>query len=125
MNPTYTIHLSIPFLPKPVNSWMGEHWRARHTESKKWRIRVAQEIIRIGRPPTCPWKKAKVTLTRCSSGQMDYDGLVSSFKCVLDGLVKCGVLVDDKMTNIGIPTYLHEKAVPGKGGIKIVVEEME
>ncbi len=120
-----TLTLEIPHLPKPVNSWMGEHWRVRHKSSKEWRIRVAQEVLVAGKPKSCPWKKAKLTLSRMSSGQMDFDGLVSSFKCVVDGLVKCGVLVDDKMANIGQPTYLHEKAPAGKGGIKIVVEEME
>lgn len=75
--------------------------------------------------PAEPLKKARVTITRCSSGELDFDGIVSGGKLLLDGLVSAGVLVDDRMSVIGIPTYIHEKAAPSKGHVKIMVEEIE
>lgn len=68
--------------------------------------------------------KAKLTLTRYSSKEPDFDGLCSSFKNVIDGLVEAGVIIDDKMSVIGQPTYAWVKCPPKKGKIKVVVEEL-
>lgn len=72
---------------------------------------------------TEPLKKAKLTLTRHSARPCDFDGCVSSFKSILDGLVEHGVLADDNMNVIGQPTYKWEKSPPRKGFCTIVVEE--
>ena len=71
-----------------------------------------------------PLSRAKLTLTRYSSVCPDPDGLVSSFKSVLDGLVECGVLENDRFTNIGMPTYAWEKAPKNEGKAKVIVEEI-
>ncbi len=69
-----------------------------------------------------PLKKAHLTLTRHSSIRPDSDGLVSSFKHVIDGLVDTKIIVDDDYKTIGMPTYLWEKAPAKKGYITIKVE---
>jgi hypothetical protein len=73
--------------------------------------------------PKVPYKKAKFVLTRHASGRPpDFDGLVSSFKWVLDSFVKSGLIIDDSMEVIGQPEYRHEKAPRLKGFITIEFE---
>ncbi len=107
-------------LPKLTNS-LRVHWRVKHNESVKWKQLVKEKLSWV---PPHPMKKAKITLTRCSSREPDFDGLVSGFKHVLDGLVEAGVLQNDKPSVIGQPTYLWEHAGPRAGKIKIRVEEL-
>jgi Holliday junction resolvase RusA-like endonuclease len=67
---------------------------------------------------------ARITFTRCSSVESDYDNLVISFKNCLDGLRAAGVIVDDRKANIGRPEYLWQKAPPNAGSIKVKVEAL-
>lgn len=108
-------------LPKPMNATMGAFWRARHANSKKWRRITADTTLLHGRPRR-PLSKAKLTLARYSSVCPDFDGLVSSFKPVIDGLVDAGIIAGDKMDVIGAPTYQWFKAPPKEGYITIIVE---
>lgn len=71
-----------------------------------------------------PLAKAKLTLTRHSSTEPDYDGLVSSFKPCIDALIMANVIENDRMSNVGKPTYLWELAPRNKGHITIKVESI-
>jgi hypothetical protein len=42
-------------------------------------------------------------------------------KSCIDGLVESGVIVNDKLSNIGVPEVRWEKARPGKGMIRVEV----
>ncbi len=106
-------------LPKMTNG-SNKHWRSVWAERKKWRRAVAMAAIAFG-PPKAPLEKAKLTLTRRSSVAPDGDGLISGFKSTIDGLCDAGVLVNDRLENIGIPTYVWEQAPRGKGSIQIEV----
>ena len=78
----------------------------------------------IGKEKPCkPLEKAKLTLIRHSSSEPDYDGLVSSFKYVIDSLVTLKILVNDKSKNIGVPDYKWQKAPAMKGFITVGIEE--
>lgn len=109
-------------LPKTTNGSMV-HWRIKHAETKKWKRLVFMAVVK-NLPPQ-PFLKAKLTLTRCSSREPDFDGLVSSFKHVIDGLIEAQVLQNDRMSNIGQPTYLWERANLRKGMIKVKIEGIE
>ncbi len=50
--------------------------------------------------------------------------MVSTFKPVIDGLVECGVLEDDKASNIGQSAYSWEKAKPKQGLIRVTITEV-
>lgn len=101
---------------------MGVHWAQKAKFAKHWYHEVN---VALGpNIPPAPLKKAKLTLTRCSSICPDSDGLVSSFKHIIDGLVRGRVLVNDKFENIGMPEYLWEKAAKGSGHVKIKVQEI-
>jgi hypothetical protein len=92
------------------------------TEAKKWKKKVEEAVVYGRLQPAKPLTKAKLTLTRHSSMRPDSDGLVSSFKHVIDGLIEADVLVDDAFENIGMPVYLWLRAPPCKGFITIEVE---
>lgn len=120
---TYTLELQIPGLPKRTNNNSG-NWRARHAEATKWKRLVINAVRWSGKQRTHPLPKAQLTLTRASSVCPDFDGLVSGFKHVLDGLIEAGVIENDKIKNIGVPTYNWTKAPRGKGHITVLVEEV-
>lgn len=117
----YQIELKILGLPKTVNNTMGQFWRARYANSKKWR-RLVQETSLFHKRPTQPLTKAIVTLQRYSSVAPDFDGLVSSFKPLVDGLVDAGIISGDTMDIIGAPTYQWFKVKPKEGYVVIKVE---
>ena len=48
---------------------------------------------------------------------------MQSFKPILDGFVKAGVLKDDSPAVIGAPEYSWEKAGRGKGRISVWIRE--
>lgn len=118
---SYELKLTIPGLPKTANAGARRHWRAQMAHAQQWQKSV---IVAVGsnRPPA-PLQMARLVLTRVSSAEPDYDGLVSSFKPVIDGLIKAGVLANDKMQNIGRPEYNWEKGRRGHGSIRIEVLE--
>lgn len=106
-------------LPKTTNSNMG-HWTAKAAEARKWKRAVADKCF--NHPFKIPLKTAKLTLIRYSSVSPDYDGLVSSFKHVIDSLIDSKVIENDKFDNIGAPTYRWEKTSKGQGKISVKVE---
>ena len=115
-----------PQLPPTVNAMGRWHWARKVKVSKLWNQIVLYHLSAADvfkhRHLQAPLDRAKLTLVRCSSVEPDYDGLVSSFKVVIDALRHNHILADDKVQNIGVPTYVWEKASPGKGGVKVVVE---
>lgn len=111
----------IPDLPKLPNQMLRKHWTFVMKEKKKWHNLV---VFYSPIPEGPPLKKAKLTLIRKSSRQPDFDGLVGSFKHVVDGLVKVKIIVDDKCDVIGESKYLWEKCKRVDQGILVRVEEM-
>lgn len=55
----------------------------------------------------------------------DYDGLVGSFKYVVDGLVKAGVIVDDKTSVIGDSKYNWVKSKKIDQRIEVEIEPIK
>lgn len=111
-------------LPKTYNQLGRKHWYLKLQESKKWLQIVAKEFERFNELPENPLPRAKVTLIRMGTRSLDPDNLAQSFKHVLDGLVKLGVLENDKWENIGMPTYEFVKVKKKDIGIRVVVEEI-
>jgi hypothetical protein len=118
---SYVLELEIPGLPKRTNNAQA-NWRAKYAEAKKWKRLVLNAVVFARKQPKAPCQKAQVTLTRHSSVRPDFDGLVSSFKHVIDGLILAKVIVNDNHDVIGVPEYLWEKAPPKLGRITIKVE---
>lgn len=115
------IEFEIPDLPKTINALGRAHWAVKAQEAAKWKALVHLSVCAY--KPEKPLEKARITLTRYSSGKPDFDGLVSSFKHVLDGLIEAGVIIDDSMDNV-TTEYAWERAQPKKGKIHIRVEPL-
>jgi len=118
----YTLEFELQGLPRSqTNNYAN--WRTRHKDKKYWEDLIW--INTIGKRPADPVLRAHITITRCSTTEPDFDNLVASGKPLLDGLVKCRIILDDKPSVIGHPTYLWEKAKRGHGKVKIRVEEVD
>jgi hypothetical protein len=122
----YKLELILIGLPQRINEAPGASWHTRYKESQRWHKRVLGRML-IGRlsPPLLPLEKAHLTLIRHSRRAPDYDGLVHSFKPVIDALKKCLIIKDDNMRIIGRPDYRWEKAAPKDGKIEVIVREVK
>lgn len=122
MSDPYKLDITINQLPKRINQGHGAHWTKSYVESKMWMKLVGMHVrFQI---PEEPLQKAELTLIRGSSIAPDFDGLVASFKQIIDALKKLNIIKDDSMKVINQPTYRWEKAPKGKGYIRIIVEEV-
>ncbi len=131
------LQVTIEGLPKTTNATYHRHYMVVAKEAREWKNLVAAHLnseINKSRAmfssfflvtSMLPMKKAKLTLTRHSSSEPDFDGLASSFKHVIDGIVQAGVIVNDKMSVIGQPTYQWKKARPKCGFITVRIESVD
>lgn len=119
----YVLEFRLEGLPKMANQLLRGHWRVKHKHATKWKEAVAKACD--GRKPRRPLVSAALKLVRASSSEPDTDGLISGFKHIVDGLVECGVLVNDKPSNIGIPDYRWEKCKRKEGHVRVRVESVE
>ena len=119
---TYKLEFELQGLPKTTNSGGRAHWAVKVKEARL--LKLAVGIATLGARPLKPLSKARLVLTRYSSSEPDADGLVSSFKHILDGLVEAGVLENDRRANIGMPDYRWEKCKPKQGRVRVEVEEV-
>lgn len=121
------LDITIPGIP-PMNTagpHGGSHW-GRTTTKRQWESKVVAAVLEaLGRWPAQPLERARVTITRASTREPDYDNLTQGGKFLLDGLVKAGVLVDDSPRVIGRPEYRWEQAAPAQGYVRIQVESVE
>jgi len=115
----YLLELTIPGLPLMMNELLRGNWTRKHGHARQWKLLITRYVY--NQRPVEPLQSAMLTLTRHSSKEPDYDGLVSSFKHVVDGLVVAKIIIDDTQSVIGIPKYKWEKCSPRKGHIKIIV----
>lgn len=106
---------TIPDLPKMINRTAGRHWSAKNNERVKWG-RLLQEQCKLHGISGIGLQKAKLTFTRYSSREPDFDGLISGFKAVTDALKGCGVIVDDKPSVIGQSDFFWEYRPRKQGG---------
>ncbi len=122
----YRLELELPgILPATKNKGFRQSRRQRINENRTVRDYVAI-VVKNQRPDT-PLQRASLTVIRCSaaSKEPDFEALVAGGASIIDGLVQGGVLSDDNPEVIvGNREYLWEKAPRGKGGYRIVVEEV-
>ena len=120
------LDLTIDGLP-PMNTSnsRGSHWS--HSKLKRtWGDRVVAAVLfTLKKWPEKPLERARVSITRCSTSEPDYDNLVQGGKFLLDGLIRAGVIVDDAPSVIGRPDYYWEKAQAAKGCVRIRVESID
>ena len=129
----YHLRLEIPAVPE-LNSAGYRHWRVRQKERNAWYEWVRWGVLGAWAGEYGEWSeypapksgRARLRLTRCTAGRgPDYDNLVQSFKHIIDGLVKCGLLLDDTPAVIGQPEYRWEKVKRGEAHVIVEVFEEE
>lgn len=98
----YFLEIKLPGVPKTRNALSRKHWTFQKKEADLWKNLVRANIKKF---PKNPLKKAHLILERYSIRECDYDGLVSSMKHVIDGLVVAQILEDDSMKIIGMPVF--------------------
>src|SRR3954465_11770573 len=109
----YELSFTIHGLPKMANTWGRSQHFVRHRHDSSWHRMV---MLAVGaRRPKSPLKLYSLTLIRYSSKEPDYDGLVLSFKTIIDGLRHAAVLEDDKLSNSGSWNVRWEKTNPKAG----------
>ncbi len=107
-------------LPKTINQIGRSHWAVKAKEAKLWKRLVVEQCV-FHKMNDLNLTKAILVLGRYSARETDFDNLAGSFKHVLDGLVEAKVIIDDKPSVIGSPTFIWHKAPPMKGKITIEV----
>lgn len=107
------------------NQLLYKHWRTVKKEKDMWMRTVWVKVLESRSRPQQPFDRAKLRLERHSSVQPDFDGLAGSFKYVVDGLIKAGVLANDTMDVIGTPEYKWVKCKPKEGKIKVSVRPLK
>lgn len=121
----YFARIIIEALPERFNENKRQNFRTRHRKSLRWHRLVIDSFVLQRQPiPEKPLDRANITLIRHSSQCPDYDGLVQSFKPLVDGLVKAKIIIDDNMKVIGKPDYQWKLAPIRKGFVEIVVESV-
>jgi hypothetical protein len=121
LNP-YRLTLVLAGLPKTTNAHRSSgHWD-RYRDDSVWKSAVGALVG--AKRPKLPVPRCRLHLTRFSSVEPDYDGLVSSFKSVVDGLREAGVILNDRYSNTGPWDCRWAKCPPKQGHIHVVVEQV-
>lgn len=118
----YKLEIEIMGLPQSTNARSNTNYRSVNANRKLWHENVFYATV--GKRPKFPLEKVKLTLVRHSSVPMDYDGIVASFKPVVDGLIHAEIIVDDTMEVTGKWDCDWKKAKAKRGKITIKVEEI-
>jgi Holliday junction resolvase RusA-like endonuclease len=107
-------------LPKTTNALNSLHWAKRYKEAMRWKNLVMTQCL-LKKIQGAVLTKCQLELKRFSSKEPDFDGMVGSWKHVIDALVQCQAIIDDKPSVIGSPIFLWEKVKPKEGriGVKI------
>lgn len=114
------IKFTVNGLPKMPNQLLRKHWAVISQEAKKWHILVHYHTLK--QKPAKPHQKVKAEMTRFSTQEPDRDGLSGSFKYVMDGLVKAGIMVDDKPSVVVECIYKWEKSKLADQRIEVKIE---
>jgi hypothetical protein len=120
----YSLTFEIPLLPDSQIAAGKGSWRGRQATAKKWHEHVRAIVLGDHYLPESPLKRARCRYERHSTTEPDCTNLAASFKDVEDGLVRCGVIEDDKPSVIGSPERVWVKAKRGQGKVRIHVEEI-
>lgn len=120
MNELFRIKLTIHGKPELPNKSHG-HWATLQRQRERWHSVVARSVLFR---PEKPLKKCRLICVRHSSRKCDYDGLVYSFKPLVDALVKQGIIVDDDLFTIVERSYQWCKTPEKQAFVTIEVEEI-
>jgi Holliday junction resolvase RusA-like endonuclease len=119
---SYRKEITIFILPPTPNARYS-CWQKRAEKVQEIRDLAQKSAMVYGRPKY-PLKKCRVTCTRFSSVEPDFDNLAGSFKPILDGFKIAGIFIDDKSSVITERAYLWEKTPARQGRVTVLIEEL-
>lgn len=119
----FVLHLALQQLPASLNKSLRYGRHGNNRKNRGWDNMIWAETCEL--KPASPLKRARLSLVRHSHRMLDFDGLVGSFKPVVDALVTAGVLLDDRWSVTG-RWQCDQKFRPKKDGplLEILVEEL-
>ena len=113
-----SISIELPYLPpKEFSRNSRVHWTALHRVKDQVYDDVLITLMESGFKKGKPLEQATVTFTFYIPDRRnrDADNLITACKPILDGLVRAGVIEDDNLVTIGVPTYLFEYCLRNPG----------
>lgn len=116
----YRLEFFLEVLPPPLNIFMRMNFKKRKNHFDE--IYSAVYFATLRKKPKSPLKKCHITLVRFGTKLLDYDGLVGSFKPVVDGLIHSAVIIDDGYNVTGKWNVDQQIVKKSKTGISIIVE---
>jgi hypothetical protein len=110
-------------LPKTANNLLGAHWRTRAGNADKWKriVAMSSEALR----PEKALGQFHISVKRSSHRMLDFDGCVSIFKPIIDGLK--GLIIEDDCWKMTGPWRVDQEFRPKKDGplIEVWISEKE
>jgi len=117
---TKTLILRASGIPVGPNSRL--HWAARHRLNAPLRDEVAWQAKWFAeRHGTFAHAAVRIVLLRVGGSAMDPDNAIACCKGLVDGLVRGGLLVDDKRENITLTVDQEKAARGGTRGARLEV----
>ena len=122
---------TLPLLLPSLNVSLRQHWGERERFQKSLNLEV---LAAIGGPrylPRPPFERARITVVRVSTGQLDPDNLAGSFKALGDVLkaqsgrnpLGLGIIVEDTPNRIEL-VVTQTRAVAGNPQTLVRIEEL-
>lgn len=99
----YVLRVVLVGLPKPVNEVWGKNRMIAYRNSQVWRKSVFYTVK--GFEPQKPLTRAGISCKRFGTKFLDFDGLVGSFKPVIDGLCTIKEKVPKGLTKLQKDIY--------------------
>jgi hypothetical protein len=96
------IEFSIPGrAPATMSPNARKSWHQKHADGSEY-MQTVMLMAQAARTESEPWKRAHVTVTQRAVRLRDHDNFAASFKPGLDGLVRAGIIADDKPSVIDL-----------------------
>lgn len=101
------------------NTYLGMHWAKRKKVQGEFLDLISVELRNL---PRLSISNFRLHLFRFSYKIVDYDGLVGSFKLVVDCLEKLSIIENDSLANTGAWQVEHIKVSKAKDrGIRVIL----
>lgn len=106
--------------PPSANRTLRQHHFSIKKTADTWKS-TTLGLVGITKRPPRPLENASINVTRYASRMMDFDGLVSSLKWIVDGLVLGGVIIDDSWDVTGPWSIDQRKSSRKDARIEILI----
>lgn len=117
------IELIINGKPKSANQLLGQNWYKRKKNADYFKSLVSYQIIEKNLTQKPLWNKCVLSFVVYRSRFMDFDGVTSTLKPVVDGL-KGLIIVDDSWEITGSWCIDQKKCKRGEESILITISKI-